>query len=156
MPEPADGPERATGEGLVEFLAMMRLMRERCAWKASQDHRSLAPYLREEADEVLEAIEEGDPRHLAEELGDLLLQIYFHAAVAEEAGAFTMDDVIAGLTEKMRRRNPHVFGAGAQEAWEAGRRYTVEEIEGMWQAAKAAERATAPESAPGSSGGTAG
>jgi uncharacterized protein YabN with tetrapyrrole methylase and pyrophosphatase domain len=132
--------ERATGEGLVEFLDLMRLMRERCAWKASQSHATLAPYLREESAEVLEAIEEGDPEHLAEELGDLLLQIYFHAAIAEEAGEFTMDDVIAGLTAKMRRRNPHVFGPEAQQVWESGKRYTVEEIEEMWQAAKAAER----------------
>jgi uncharacterized protein YabN with tetrapyrrole methylase and pyrophosphatase domain len=132
--------ERASGEGLVEFLDLMRLMRERCAWKASQSHGTLARFLREESEEVLEAIEEGDPGHLAEELGDLLLQIYFHAAIAEEAGEFTMDDVIAGLTEKMRRRNPHVFGPQAEEAWRSGRRYTIEEIEELWQAAKAAER----------------
>ena len=118
----------------------MRLMRERCAWKASQSHATLARFLQEESQEVLEAIEEGDPQHLAEELGDLLLQIYFHAAIAEEAGEFTMDDVISGLTEKMRRRNPHVFGPEAQAVWESGRRYTIEEIEEMWQAAKAAER----------------
>jgi uncharacterized protein YabN with tetrapyrrole methylase and pyrophosphatase domain len=121
----------------VEFLDLMRLMRERCAWKASQSHQSLARFLREESEEVLEAIEQGDPQHLAEELGDLLLQVYFHAAIAEEAGEFTMDDVIGGLTEKMRRRNPHIFGPEAR----SGRRYTIEEIEEMWQAAKAAERA---------------
>jgi len=135
-PPGADREPRATGEGLVEFLDLMRLMRERCAWKASQSHQSLARYLREESAEVLEAIDEGDPQHLAEELGDLLLQIYFHAAIAEEAGEFTMDDVIAGLTAKMKRRNPHVFGPEAQ----SGRRYTIDEIEELWQAAKAAER----------------
>lgn len=127
-------------EPLVDFVAMMRLMRERCAWKASQTHTSLAPYLREEAAEVLEAIEEGDRTgswdHLKEELGDLLLQVYFHAAIAEEAGHFSMDDVVVGLAEKMRRRNPHVFGPEA----ESGRRYSIEEIEELWQAAKAAER----------------
>lgn len=134
----------AGGEGLVEFLGLMRTMRERCAWKGAQTHASLAPYLREEADEVLEAISDvesvGDAaslRHLCDELGDLLLQIYFHAAIAEEAGAFTMDDVVGGLTAKMRRRNPHVFGPEA----ESGRTFTLEEIEEMWQAAKAAERA---------------
>ncbi|GGR69858.1 uncharacterized protein YabN with tetrapyrrole methylase and pyrophosphatase domain [Nocardioides luteus] len=126
----------ASGEGLVEFLDLMRLMRERCVWKSSQTHTSLAKYLREESDEVLEAIEEGDPKHLEEELGDLLLQVYFHAAIAEEAGEFTMDDVIAGLTAKMKRRNPHVFGPEA----ESGRRYTLEEVEELWSAAKAAER----------------
>jgi len=135
------GPRtRAEGEGLIDFLAMMRLMRERCAWKAAQTHESLARHLREESEEVLEAIEEGDPDHLKEELGDLLLQVYFHAVIAEEAGEFTMDDVIAGLTEKMVRRNPHVFGPDADAAWQSGRRYTIEEIEELWQAAKAAER----------------
>lgn len=131
----------ARGEGLVEFLDLMRTMRERCAWKGAQTHASLAPYLREEADEVLEAIVEGDPAHLCDELGDLLLQIYFHAAIAEEAGAFTMDDVVAGLTAKMRRRNPHVFGPEAA----SGKEFTLEEIEQMWQAAKAAERAAPPQ-----------
>ncbi|MEX0429671.1 MazG nucleotide pyrophosphohydrolase domain-containing protein [Nocardioides sp. DS6] len=147
-PDP-DAPGRsaaASGEGLVEFLAMMRLMRERCAWKASQTHGSLAKHLREESEEVLEAIEEGerthDWEHLKEELGDLLLQVYFHAAVAEEAGEFTMDDVIAGLADKMRRRNPHVFGPEADEVWASGHRYTIEEIEELWQSAKAAERRT--------------
>jgi len=134
----------ASGEGLVEFLSMMRLMRERCAWKSSQTHSSLARFLREESDEVLEAIEEGDAsgdwEHLKEELGDLLLQVYFHAAIAEEAGEFTMDDVIAGLTAKMVRRNPHVFGPDADAVWASGKRYTIEEIEELWQAAKAAER----------------
>jgi uncharacterized protein YabN with tetrapyrrole methylase and pyrophosphatase domain len=131
----------ASGEGLVEFLGLMRTMRERCAWKGAQTHESLARFLREESDEVLEAIDEGSTTgewdHLREELGDLLLQIYFHAAIAESAGAFTMDDVISGLTEKMLRRNPHVFGPEA----ESGREYTLEEIEELWQAAKAAERA---------------
>jgi uncharacterized protein YabN with tetrapyrrole methylase and pyrophosphatase domain len=131
---------RAEGEGLVEFLATMRLMRERCAWKASQTHASLARYLREEADEVLEAIDEGDPEHLCEELGDLLLQIYFHAAIAEESGQFTMDDVVAGLHAKMVRRNPHVFDPDVA----AGGPYTIEQIEEQWQAAKAAERKLSP------------
>lgn len=130
----AEGP-RAGGAGLVEFLELMRTTRERCAWKASQTHSSLATYLREESEEVLEAIDEGDPEHLKEELGDLLLQIYFHAAIAEEAGEFTMDDVIGGLRAKMIRRNPHVFGPEAE-----GGPYTLEEIEEIWQAAKAAER----------------
>lgn len=135
-------PDRAgaTGEGLVEFLDHMRLMRARCVWKAGQTHQSLATYLREESQEVLEAIEEGDPDHLCDELGDLLLQVYFHAAIAEENGEFTMDDVIAGLTAKMVRRNPHVFGPEADAAHAAGRTYTIEEVEELWQAAKATER----------------
>ncbi|MFT4081925.1 MAG: MazG family protein [Nocardioides sp.] len=124
----------ASGDGLVEFVAMMRLMRERCAWKAGQTHRSLVRYLLEETYETLEAIEDGDPEHLCEELGDLLLQVYFHAAIAEENGEFSIDDVIDGLTDKMVRRNPHVFGETA------GRRLTIEEIEDGWQAAKAGEK----------------
>ena len=138
MSDPAgNGAGAASGEGLVEFLATMRLMRERCAWKAQQTHDSLATYLREESDEVLEAIAEGDPAHLCEELGDLLLQIYFHAAIAEENGEFTMDDVIAGLHAKMVRRNPHVFDTAVV----AGGPYPIEQIEEQWQAAKARERA---------------
>ncbi|UDY22991.1 MazG nucleotide pyrophosphohydrolase domain-containing protein [Nocardioides sp. Kera G14] len=133
--------EPASGEGLVEFLQMMRTMRERCAWKASQTHESLAKHLREESEEVLEAIAEGDPKHLADELGDLLLQVYFHAAIAEEAGEFTMDDVIAGLTAKMRRRNPHVFDPDVAAAGP----YTIEQIEELWQQAKASERTSAPD-----------
>ena len=133
---------QASGEGLVEFLAMMRTMRERCAWKASQTHETLAKHLTEESAEVVEAISEGVETgswaHLCDELGDLLLQVYFHAAVAEENGEFTMDDVIAGLTAKMIRRNPHVF----DPAVAAGGPYTIEEIEGLWQAAKAAEKAS--------------
>ncbi|NEN78926.1 MazG family protein [Nocardioides zeae] len=112
---------------------MARLRRE-CPWKAEQTHRSLARYLLEEAHEVLEALDTGDAALLREELGDLLLQVYFHAAIAAErtdATAFTIDDVAADLTAKLVRRNPHVFGAdrtaddqpldaaAVNEAWEA-------------------------------------
>ena len=103
-----------SGESLLEFLAVMRRLRAECPWKREQTHRSLARYLLEETHETLEAIDAGDATgdwdHLREELGDLLLQVYFHAVVAEEAGAFTIDDVARGITEKMYRRNPHVFG----------------------------------------------
>lgn len=116
-------------EPLLEFLAVMRRLRAECPWKAEQTHRSLARYLLEETYETLEAIETGDDPHLREELGDLLLQVYFHAVLAEERGAFTIDDVARDITEKMHRRNPHVFGdpdaehpqdaAAVNEAWEA-------------------------------------
>jgi MazG family protein len=99
----------ATGEPLVEFLADMRRLRAECSWKREQTHRSLARYLLEETHETLEAIDTGDLDHLCEELGDLLLQVYFHAVIAEESGAFTLDDVARGIAEKMHRRNPHVF-----------------------------------------------
>ena len=119
----------ASGEPLLEFLTVMRRLRAECPWKREQTHRSLARYLLEETHETLEAIDAGDLEHLREELGDLLLQVYFHAVVAEESGAFTIDDVARGITEKMHRRNPHVFGpadpdgpqdaAAVNRAWQA-------------------------------------
>lgn len=123
----------ATGGPLVDFLALMRQLRAECAWKAAQTHRSLVRYLLEEAHETAEAIETGTPDDLCEELGDLLLQVFFHAVVAEEAGAFTLDDVAAGITAKMIRRNPHVFG-------DAVRAITPAEVNELWEAAKAGEK----------------
>jgi XTP/dITP diphosphohydrolase len=110
----------------------MRQLRAECAWKRGQTHRSLARYLLEETHETLEAIDTGDAAHLREELGDLLLQVYFHAVIAEETGEFTLDDVAADITAKMRRRNPHVFGD------EVGG--TPEEINEAWEAIKATEK----------------
>jgi XTP/dITP diphosphohydrolase len=121
------------GQHLVEFVEVMRRLRAECPWKAEQTHRSLARYLLEESHETLEAIDTGDSDHLREELGDLLLQIYFHAAIASEAGEFTIDDVAAGLTEKMRRRNPHVFEDEASDL-------TAEQVNDQWQRAKAEEK----------------
>lgn len=81
-----------------------------CPWDKEQTNKSLGKYLLEEAHEVLEAIEEDDPEHLAEELGDVLLQVFLHAQIAEDDGFFTMEDVLASLNNKMIRRHPHVFG----------------------------------------------
>jgi XTP/dITP diphosphohydrolase len=122
----------AEGARLVEFIEVMRRLRAECPWKAEQTHRSLARYLLEETHETLEAIDSGDADHLREELGDLLLQIYFHAAIASEAGEFTIDDVAADLTEKMRRRNPHVFGSATA--------VTSAQVNDQWQQAKADEK----------------
>jgi XTP/dITP diphosphohydrolase len=94
---------------LLELVEVMARLRRECAWKAGQTHESLARYLLEETYETLEAIEVGDDAHLREELGDLLLQILFHAVIAEEQGRFDIDDVAADLVVKLRRRNPHVF-----------------------------------------------
>ena len=117
-------------EAVLEFLRVMRRLRAECPWKAAQTHRSLARYLLEETHETLEALDTGDADHLREELGDLLLQVFFHAAIAEETGDFTMADVARDITEKMHRRNPHVFSdvsdgegsgldpAGVNEMWE--------------------------------------
>ncbi|MBC5825952.1 MAG: nucleoside triphosphate pyrophosphohydrolase [Candidatus Eremiobacteraeota bacterium] len=111
-----------TWEELVEIMARLRAC---CPWDREQTHASLLPYLVEEAHEVVEAVEDGDPRKLCEELGDLLLQIVFHSQIAAERGAFTVADVIDALTQKMIYRHPHVFGeaniTSAQEqmqSWE--------------------------------------
>ncbi|MFN7253021.1 MAG: nucleoside triphosphate pyrophosphohydrolase [Anaerobacillus sp.] len=86
-----------------------------CPWDIKQTHQSLKKYLLEEAYEVLDAIDEEDDDHLAEELGDVLLQVLLHAQIGEDEGMFTVDDVIAAITEKMIRRHPHVFEAGKLE-----------------------------------------
>jgi len=81
-----------------------------CPWDLEQTHESLKPYLIEEAYEVIEAIDSGADEPLKEELGDLLLQVVFHAEIADRQGRFSMDDVIRGIIEKLKRRHPHVFG----------------------------------------------
>lgn len=117
---------------------MMRRLHAECPWKRAQTHRSLARYLLEESHETLEAIDSGDSDHLREELGDLLLQVFLHAAIAEKAGTFTLDDVASEVTEKMRRRNPHVFGDTPAQDLAAA--------EAVYEQAKSAEkRRTSPE-----------
>ena len=95
--------------------------------------------MREEAEEVVEAIESGDPAALCDELGDLLLQVVIHAVIAEEAGDFTLDDVARGVIAKMERRNPHVFGDAVAT--------DTAEVMRLWNAAKAAEKAEQAEKA---------
>ena len=129
---------------LVEFLDVMRVLRRECAWKQEQTHRSLTRYLLEETHETLEAIDTGDETgdwvHLCEELGDLLLQVYFHAVIAEEAGEFTLDDVARGIIDKMRRRNPHVFDADGTPSPD-----TAASVNELWESIKATEkRRTSP------------
>ena len=124
----------------------MRRLRAECPWKREQTHRSLARYLLEETHETLEAIDTGDETgdwdHLREELGDLLLQVYFHAVIAEESGAFTIDDVARGITEKMHRRNPHVFGPPSDDppARRRRRQRGLAGDQGARQAARVAHR----------------
>ncbi|MDO9454708.1 MazG family protein [Nocardioides sp.] len=120
-------------EPLLEFREVMRRLRAECPWKQEQTHRSLVRYLVEELHETVDAIESGTPDDLREELGDLLLQVYFHAAIAEESGSFTLDDVAAGIVAKMRRRNPHVFG-------DAGRQGSAAEVNELWESVKATEK----------------
>src|SRR3954452_16644447 len=127
--------QQAPGGALLDFLDDMRRLRRECPWKKGQTHRSLARYLQEEAAETVEAIDSGDDDHLREELGDLLLQVYFHAVIAEESGTFTIDDVARGISEKMHRRNPHVFGSDGSPTT-----LTADEVDRQWQRIKTSER----------------
>lgn len=105
---------------LSDIMARLRDPEAGCAWDAAQDFASIVPYTIEEAYEVADAISRHDMAALRDELGDLLLQVVFHSRMAEEAGAFTLDDVIRTICEKMIRRHPHVFGSGdASPGWEA-------------------------------------
>ncbi len=124
------------GGRLLDVVAAMDRLRSPggCPWDAEQTHESLAPYLLEEAHEVLHAIEGGDRPHLAEELGDVLLQVVFHARVAEEAAedAFDVDTVAGLLVDKLVRRHPHVFADGGAS--------TPAEVEQEWERIKDAEK----------------
>ncbi len=103
---------------LVKVMAALR-SRQGCPWDKKQTHKSLKPYLIEEAYETLEAIDSGDDQKLKGELGDLLLQSVFHAQLAAERQAFTMDQVIDGVSDKLIRRHPHVFGGHAMVGGQA-------------------------------------
>ena len=96
-------------EELLDVIAQLR-GEHGCPWDKAQTHESLIPCLRNECEEVVQAIEQHDEENLCEELGDVLLQVLLHARIAEEEGFFTMADVVNGLAEKMVRRHPHVFG----------------------------------------------
>jgi nucleoside triphosphate diphosphatase len=112
---------------LLAIMARLRDPERGCPWDREQDFATIAPYTIEEAYEVADAIERGDISALRDELGDLLLQVVFHARMAEEIGHFVFDDVAAAIADKMVRRHPHVFGdaeiipsvAAQNEAWEA-------------------------------------
>src|SRR3954453_6992394 len=124
---------------LTELVEVMARLRRECAWKAGQTHESLARYLLEETYETLEAIESGDDDHLREELGDLLLQVLFHAVIAEEQGRFDIDDVAADLVVKLRRRNPHVFDPDASTGSTTAMADPVA-INEQWERIKAEEK----------------
>jgi ATP diphosphatase len=117
---------------LLEIMAALRTPLTGCPWDLRQTFRTIAPYTIEEAYEVADAIERDDPRDLKDELGDLLLQVVFHARMASEKGAFDFGDVVEAITFKMIRRHPHVFGPAAG---------SVEANEGDWERIKAEERA---------------
>jgi tetrapyrrole methylase family protein/MazG family protein len=107
-----------------------------CPWDRKQTHESLKPYLLEETYEVLETIDHQDRRKLAEELGDVLLQVLFHSQIAAEAGAFTINDVLDQLADKLVRRHPHVFPNGSQDPVPAN----AEQVLAKWEDIKRAER----------------
>jgi ATP diphosphatase len=105
-------------DALVAIMARLRDPERGCPWDIEQDFRSIAPYTIEEAYEVADAIERDDMAALKDELGDLQLQVVYHARMAQERGAFALDDVIAAICDKMVRRHPHVFGDGPSPGWE--------------------------------------
>lgn len=105
-----------------------------CPWDAAQTHKTLLKYLREEAEEVARAVLKGDHENLKEELGDVLLQVLFHAELAAESGRFTMTDVMTVLRDKLIRRHPHVFSP-VKEA------LTPAQVHAQWKRIKAAEKA---------------
>jgi XTP/dITP diphosphohydrolase len=116
---------------LSRLIDVMATLRVKCPWDAEQTHRSLVQYLVEEAMETVEAIESGDRTHLREELGDLLLQVVFHARIAaEEPDGFNIEDVARGVADKLISRHPYVF-AGDQ---------TPEDLHGSWEQRKAVEK----------------
>ncbi len=124
---------------LAELIETIAALREHCPWMGALTHESLVEYLLEEAYEVAETIETaGGDAELKAELGDVLLQVVLHARLAQERGAFDLDDVARGLTAKMVRRNPHVFRPDGtlQESFPA----TVEEIVQTWDAVKRSEQ----------------
>lgn len=107
-------------ERLIELMRRLREPEHGCPWDLKQNFGSIAPYTIEEAYEVADAIERGDMGNLTDELGDLLLQVVYHAQMAAEAGSFGWNDVVNAITNKMIRRHPHVFGNWAREDFVAG------------------------------------
>jgi nucleoside triphosphate diphosphatase len=139
-------PSRDVGR-LIEIMAALRTPKTGCPWDLEQDFSTIAPYTLEEAYEVADAIARNDLGDLQEELGDLLLQVVFHARMAQEQGAFDFGDVVEAITSKLIRRHPHVFGD--QEARDPGRvKGLWEEIKAREKEAKAAQKATQGKPAP--------
>jgi ATP diphosphatase len=124
-----------SSEALQRLLAIMRRLRDPvngCSWDVAQTFATIAPYTIEEAYEVADAIERGTPADLCDELGDLLLQVVFHARMAEEAGLFDFAAVASSIAEKMIRRHPHIFGEDGPKSADA--------VRATWETLKAAER----------------
>lgn len=123
------------GTELLRLVQVMRRLRDPddgCPWDLQQDHTSLLGYLLEEAYELVDAVESGDDTDIAEELGDVLLQVVFHAQVARDRAAFAVDDVARGIADKLVRRHPHVFADGDAD--------TAEDVQTNWDSLKAEEK----------------
>jgi len=125
-------PSRDIGR-LLDIMAALRTPKTGCPWDLAQNFSTIAPYTLEEAYEVADAIARRDLADLREELGDLLLQVVFHARMAQEQSAFDFGDVVQSITAKLIRRHPHVFGAERQ--------HTPQAVEGLWERIKAEEKA---------------
>ena len=128
----AETDKKYTYEDFLDIIAQLRAPGG-CPWDQKQTHESLKDCLLEESQEVLDAIDNKDDDNLCEELGDVLLQVVMHAQIAAEEGRFTMDDVVQGVSEKMVRRHPHVFGGINVDS--------IEEGLDLWNAIKAQEKA---------------
>jgi XTP/dITP diphosphohydrolase len=120
------------GSALLDVVEVMDRLRRECPWTAQQTHDTLSHYLLEEAHETLEALDSGDGDHLREELGDLLMQIVFHARIAAEEEGWDIDDVAAGIAGKLIYRNPHVFADATVTS--------AEEVDANWERLKATEK----------------
>ncbi len=119
-------------KGLIDIMAALRQPETGCPWDVVQTFETIKPYTIEEAYEVADAIERADMHDLCDELGDLLLQVVFHARIAEEAGEFAFGDVVEAITKKMIRRHPHVFDRSDAD--------TPERVKAQWDAIKQAEK----------------
>lgn len=119
-------------KGLLDIMAALRQPETGCPWDVVQTFETIKPYTIEEAYEVADAIERADMHDLCDELGDLLLQVVFHARIAEEAGEFAFGDVVEAITKKMIRRHPHVFDRSDAD--------TPERVKAQWDAIKQAEK----------------
>jgi MazG family protein len=126
-------PKKKTFSDLVAIMSRLRGPGG-CPWDREQTHRSLLKYLREESKEVEQAVKNKDYSNLREELGDVLLQVLFHAQMAAESGRFTIHDVTDTLARKLVRRHPHVFGPGKKET------LTADEVRRRWKAMKMKEK----------------
>lgn len=149
MADPIEPAPEAALRRLIAIMARLRDPERGCEWDRAQTFATIAPYTIEEAYEVAEAIRHGDADALCEELGDLALQVVFHARIAQERGAFDLNEVLTGICDKLERRHPHIFGeAEHSPGWEApkaaeraGRSHDASHLAGVALALPALERA---------------